>query len=150
MAQTPPNTTLQWEQEWERVLWKKKPYPDNYVPRPRFLEFLKTNGAVGIYRWSGGYLIVCFPYPYRQLRTPSLWPPCYCGIGDSTTYCHNIRIHFRLHTHKRAILGSTHAHLGGCSYLLDWVHFLGGVVATSRATASCVPYISSSLGVKYN
>lgn len=49
MAQTFPNTTSQWEQEWERVLWKKKPYPDNYVPRTRFLEFLKTNGAVETY-----------------------------------------------------------------------------------------------------
>jgi phosphatidylinositol glycan class C protein len=46
-AQVSPSTTSQWEQEWERVLWKKKPYPDNYVPRMRFLEFLKTNGAVG-------------------------------------------------------------------------------------------------------
>ena len=50
MAQISPNTTSQWEQEWERVLWKKKPYPDNYVPRTRFLEFLKTNGAVKTYR----------------------------------------------------------------------------------------------------
>jgi phosphatidylinositol glycan class C protein len=49
MAETFSNTIPQWEQEWERVLWKKKPYPDNYVPRTRFLEFLKTNGAVEAY-----------------------------------------------------------------------------------------------------
>lgn len=46
MARTSPNTTSPWEQEWERVLWKKKSYPDNYVPSTRFLEALKTNGAV--------------------------------------------------------------------------------------------------------
>ncbi|KAI0756999.1 phosphatidylinositol N-acetylglucosaminyltransferase [Daedaleopsis nitida] len=31
-----------WEAEWERVLWKKKPYPDNYVPRS-FLATLSKN-----------------------------------------------------------------------------------------------------------
>lgn len=82
-----------------------------------------------------------FPYLYRQLRAPSLWPSCYCGIGDSPAHCNNIRIHFCLHTHKRANPGSTHAHLGGCSCLLDWVHFLGGAVAATRATNSCVPHI---------
>jgi len=79
-----------------------------------------------------------FPYLYRQLRTSSLWSPRYCGIGDSPAHCNDIRIHFCLHTHKRAIFGPTHAHLDGCSYLLDWVHFLGGVVAATRATNSCV------------
>ncbi|OSD03446.1 phosphatidylinositol N-acetylglucosaminyltransferase [Trametes coccinea BRFM310] len=32
----------EWEAEWERVLWKKKPYPDNYVPRS-FLSSLSKN-----------------------------------------------------------------------------------------------------------
>ncbi|KAI8995618.1 phosphatidylinositol N-acetylglucosaminyltransferase [Trametes punicea] len=32
----------EWEVEWERVLWKKKPYPDNYVPRS-FLSSLSRN-----------------------------------------------------------------------------------------------------------
>ncbi|KAM5536175.1 hypothetical protein V8D89_010074 [Ganoderma adspersum] len=31
-----------WEAEWQRVLWKKKPYPDNYVPRS-FLASLSRN-----------------------------------------------------------------------------------------------------------
>lgn len=31
-----------WEAQWERVLWKKKPYPDNYVPR-LFLASLSRN-----------------------------------------------------------------------------------------------------------
>ena len=34
--------TEAWEAEWERVLWKKKPYPDNYVPRS-FLASLSRN-----------------------------------------------------------------------------------------------------------
>ncbi|TFK89972.1 phosphatidylinositol N-acetylglucosaminyltransferase [Polyporus arcularius HHB13444] len=34
--------TEAWEAEWERVLWKKKPYPDNYVPRS-FLASLSKN-----------------------------------------------------------------------------------------------------------
>ena len=34
--------TAQWEAEWERVLWKKKSYPDNYVPRS-FLSSLSRN-----------------------------------------------------------------------------------------------------------
>ena len=29
--------------EWERVLWKRQPFPDNYVPRS-FLSSLSTNG----------------------------------------------------------------------------------------------------------
>ncbi|KAI0669911.1 phosphatidylinositol N-acetylglucosaminyltransferase [Trametes maxima] len=32
----------EWEAEWERVLWKKKSYPDNYVPRS-FLASLSRN-----------------------------------------------------------------------------------------------------------
>ncbi|KAI0361638.1 phosphatidylinositol N-acetylglucosaminyltransferase [Trametes cingulata] len=35
-------SSQQWEAEWERVLWKKKPYPDNYVPRS-FLSSLSRN-----------------------------------------------------------------------------------------------------------
>ncbi|KAI0365238.1 phosphatidylinositol N-acetylglucosaminyltransferase [Pilatotrama ljubarskyi] len=35
-------STEQWEAEWERVLWKKKQYPDNYVPRS-FLSSLSRN-----------------------------------------------------------------------------------------------------------
>ncbi|KAI0778174.1 phosphatidylinositol N-acetylglucosaminyltransferase [Trametes elegans] len=35
-------STEEWEAEWERVLWKKKPYPDNYVPRS-FLASLSKN-----------------------------------------------------------------------------------------------------------
>ncbi|OBZ79790.1 Phosphatidylinositol N-acetylglucosaminyltransferase GPI2 subunit [Grifola frondosa] len=31
-----------WEAEWERVLWKKKSYPDNFVPRS-FLSSLSKN-----------------------------------------------------------------------------------------------------------
>ena len=63
MAQTPPNAASQWEQDWERVLWKKKPYPDNYVPRTRFLEFLKTNGAVEIYPviWRISHRVLSVP-----------------------------------------------------------------------------------------
>ncbi len=34
--------TEAWEAEWERVLWQKKPYPDNYVPRS-FLASLSKN-----------------------------------------------------------------------------------------------------------
>lgn len=32
----------EWEVEWERVLWKPKPYPDNYVPKS-FLASLSKN-----------------------------------------------------------------------------------------------------------
>lgn len=35
-------TETAWEDEWERVLWKKKPYPDNYVPET-FLSSLSKN-----------------------------------------------------------------------------------------------------------
>ncbi|KAH9898409.1 phosphatidylinositol N-acetylglucosaminyltransferase [Cubamyces lactineus] len=34
--------TEEWEAEWERVLWQRKPYPDNYVPRS-FLSSLSRN-----------------------------------------------------------------------------------------------------------
>lgn len=29
--------------KWERVLWKRQPFPDNYVPET-FLDSLSTNG----------------------------------------------------------------------------------------------------------
>ncbi|EJF66685.1 phosphatidylinositol N-acetylglucosaminyltransferase [Dichomitus squalens] len=45
--------TEAWEAEWERVLWKKKPYPDNYVPRS-FLASLSRNPNFQ-------------PYTYREL-----------------------------------------------------------------------------------
>ncbi|KAK0558092.1 glycosylphosphatidylinositol anchor biosynthesis [Tilletia horrida] len=32
-------------QKWERLLWKKQPFPDNYVP-PTFLDKLETNSTV--------------------------------------------------------------------------------------------------------
>ena len=86
--------------------------------------------------WQVSHYVVL--YLYRQLRTPSLWSSCHCGIDYSSARCDNFRIHLRLHTHKRAILGSAHAHLGGCSCLFDWVHFLGSAVAISRARNSCV------------
>ncbi|KAI0732381.1 phosphatidylinositol N-acetylglucosaminyltransferase [Fomitopsis betulina] len=35
-------TESTFEDEWERVLWKKKPYPDNYVPKT-FLSSLSKN-----------------------------------------------------------------------------------------------------------
>ncbi|KAH9937677.1 phosphatidylinositol N-acetylglucosaminyltransferase [Fomitopsis serialis] len=35
-------TETAWEDEWERVLWKKKTYPDNYVPET-FLSSLSRN-----------------------------------------------------------------------------------------------------------
>lgn len=31
-----------WNEQWERVLWKRKPYPDNFVP-DSFLASLSTN-----------------------------------------------------------------------------------------------------------
>ena len=33
------------EKDWERVLWKRLPYPDNYVPPTHFLASLRKNGA---------------------------------------------------------------------------------------------------------
>lgn len=42
-----------WEDEWERVLWKKKNYPDNFVPKS-FLSSLSKNTNFT-------------PYSYRQL-----------------------------------------------------------------------------------
>ncbi|KAH9835568.1 phosphatidylinositol N-acetylglucosaminyltransferase [Rhodofomes roseus] len=35
-------TETAWEDEWERLLWKKKPYPDNHVPKS-FLSSLSKN-----------------------------------------------------------------------------------------------------------
>ncbi|KZT74637.1 phosphatidylinositol N-acetylglucosaminyltransferase [Daedalea quercina L-15889] len=35
-------TETAWENEWERVLWKQKTYPDNYVPKS-FLSSLSKN-----------------------------------------------------------------------------------------------------------
>lgn len=29
--------------EWEKVLWKKQDFPDNYIPRDSFLSALKKN-----------------------------------------------------------------------------------------------------------
>ncbi|EMD42039.1 hypothetical protein CERSUDRAFT_110582 [Gelatoporia subvermispora B] len=40
-----------WESEWERVLWKQKPYPDNYVPRS-FLSSLSRNPNVRPYTYG--------------------------------------------------------------------------------------------------
>ncbi|CAL1695868.1 unnamed protein product [Somion occarium] len=41
-----------WEAEWERVLWKKKGYPDNFVPRS-FLASLSRNANFTPYTyWS--------------------------------------------------------------------------------------------------
>lgn len=61
-----------WEEEWERVLWKKKPYPDNYVPRS-FLASLSRNrefDALCI-REGASYTYECAanfqPYTYRHL-----------------------------------------------------------------------------------
>ncbi|KAH9849770.1 phosphatidylinositol N-acetylglucosaminyltransferase [Lenzites betulinus] len=45
----------EWEAEWERVLWKKKPYPDNYVPRS-FLSSLSRNPNFTPYTY--GHLVV--------------------------------------------------------------------------------------------
>lgn len=31
--------------EWQKILWKQQPFPDNYVP-DSFLSSLRKNGAV--------------------------------------------------------------------------------------------------------
>ncbi|KAI1797863.1 phosphatidylinositol N-acetylglucosaminyltransferase [Ganoderma leucocontextum] len=47
-----------WEAEWERVLWKKKPYPDNYVPRS-FLSSLSRNPNFQPYTYRHLVILSC-------------------------------------------------------------------------------------------
>ncbi|KAI0724545.1 phosphatidylinositol N-acetylglucosaminyltransferase [Cerioporus squamosus] len=47
-----------WEAEWERVLWKKKPYPDNYVPRS-FLASLSRNPNFRPYTYRHLVILSC-------------------------------------------------------------------------------------------
>jgi hypothetical protein len=42
MATTEPDRTGEDGPEWERVLWRVQPFPDNYVP-PTFLAGLSKN-----------------------------------------------------------------------------------------------------------
>ncbi|OCH96175.1 phosphatidylinositol N-acetylglucosaminyltransferase [Obba rivulosa] len=46
------------EEEWERVLWKRKPYPDNYVPRS-FLSSLSRNPNFRPYTYGPLVLASC-------------------------------------------------------------------------------------------
>ncbi|KAF5386798.1 hypothetical protein D9615_001608 [Tricholomella constricta] len=48
---------------WEKTLWKKQPFSDNYVPRKRFLSSLRRNNLIPIGHWS---------YYHAQLRSISL------------------------------------------------------------------------------
>ncbi|CAG7851544.1 SubName: Full=Related to pig-c protein {ECO:0000313/EMBL:CCA67462.1} [Serendipita indica DSM 11827] len=40
------------DKNWERVLWRRLPYPDNYVPPRRFLESLRKNANFTPYTYS--------------------------------------------------------------------------------------------------
>ncbi|KAI0825144.1 phosphatidylinositol N-acetylglucosaminyltransferase [Trametes gibbosa] len=50
--------TEEWEAEWERVLWKKKSYPDNYVPRS-FLSSLSRNPNFTPYTYRHLVILSC-------------------------------------------------------------------------------------------
>ena len=58
------------ESEWERVLWKRQPFPDNYVPRI-FLSSLSTNGKIVATLSSPKWLTYSAanfrPYTYESL-----------------------------------------------------------------------------------
>ena len=38
------------DEPWDKVLWKKQPYPDNYVPEGLFLSSLRRNRERNISR----------------------------------------------------------------------------------------------------
>ncbi|GJE86102.1 phosphatidylinositol N-acetylglucosaminyltransferase [Phanerochaete sordida] len=46
------------EVEWERVLWKRQPFPDNYVPKT-FLSSLSTNANFRPYTYASLVLASC-------------------------------------------------------------------------------------------
>ncbi|KAG8929769.1 hypothetical protein FRC03_009257 [Tulasnella sp. 419] len=50
------------EPKWEKVLWKKQPFPDNYVP-PSFLSSLKRNSNVRSYSYLP---LVCVAFAVTQ------------------------------------------------------------------------------------
>jgi phosphatidylinositol glycan class C protein len=56
--------------EWQQVLWREQPFPDNYVP-PSFLSSLQRNREHGILRrktWSDAFHAANFkPYTYASL-----------------------------------------------------------------------------------
>jgi phosphatidylinositol glycan class C protein len=63
--------------EWERVLWKTQPYPDNYIPRGSFLSALRKNRklklvACAVPRFFESHLEANFrPYTYWPLVVAS-------------------------------------------------------------------------------
>ncbi|KAI0348018.1 phosphatidylinositol N-acetylglucosaminyltransferase [Trametopsis cervina] len=109
-------TIGEWDHEWERVMWKKRPYPDNYVPGS-FLANLRTNPNFR-------------PYTYWSLVSSS------CAISQHlaviflflTTF---VRLKERSLDPRLLVWGSIFSFIGGYSLweLLHWPREQGSRLA---------------------
>jgi len=57
--------------EWERVLWKSQPYPDNYIPPKTFLSSLRRNREHDSFRNVPDYR---YSHSPANFRPHSYWP----------------------------------------------------------------------------
>ena len=131
--------TEEWEVEWERVLWKKKPYPDNYVPRS-FLSSLSRNRQCSPHLppLAQSYLIMD-----SQLPAIYVLAPRHPFVPHKPAPREHIRVARRVREASTTIAGSTGPDMdicGGFSGRVPYVGALGVQSRKSRGTVyqSCV------------
>lgn len=110
-----------WMTNWQRVLWTKQRYPDNYIPES-FLSSLERNRKY-IRTESSRMFNTCFHNSeLRAVYISSFSAVCVCCL---TTYfvCIHISEYFRASIRQN--LGSTYHRLGINMYVPRRVHGLG-------------------------
>lgn len=77
--------------EWEKVLWKTQPYPDNHIPERYFLESLRKNRESG--RTPSGEFLI--PLIYSKLQTLHLLAAGSCLMRHHSTPRDDVHLHRR-------------------------------------------------------
>jgi len=71
------------EKDWERVLWKRLPYPDNYVPPSHFLASLRKNANFTPYTYAP--LVLASTSVCQHVANIFIFLAVFMGLKENTS-----------------------------------------------------------------
>lgn len=107
--------------EWERVLWKKQPYPDNYIPPESFLASLERNRKFSGEKKAPSLILSLF----SQLQAVYILAASVAFLCDNPAYLHDIYFSFYLRPTQGTIARSTDCDMGVSRMLSNRICHLG-------------------------